>query len=185
MASVLCPVPDDQPRPTPLSVEVITRSYGEIEEDLVGWVRKKVNKQVSVSSVAALVISCVRDVGLDAFQVAVRLQTSAGWPGDMELLRILDRMMDAQGFAFRVAMAEWVMVTGVRFPAKTGDTVTWQARGRKKFGLVHEVLPNSASALVYPLIGSGLAAEPVKVLAEEVTSNHTQQRTATMCLRGP
>ncbi len=165
-------IPVDDPRPTLDSDEVIARAVIQVIEDLIPWVQRWTKSPIAVDKVAAIVALAVKASKGDGFSVAVYLKTEEGWPVDMQACRMFDRICSAIPYALRTVTREWVVRSGMRFPAKAGDVIDWWIDGRERRGSVYSILGDESAALIYPQTGLG-TGNLVKVLAEDVVDNIT------------
>jgi hypothetical protein len=95
----------------------------------------------------------------DAFRIATDLQTHLDWPVDQELVHAIAGGVErTKNRGYRAAMIAWVMETGTRFDAKTGDDVSWRGDNftGQRAGKVLEVDRPIASGTVTDVYGSKL-----------------------------
>lgn len=156
------------PRPDLTSDAVIVRAVLQVEDELTEWVRKRLTQAAPKEQVVALVTVAIKETGADGFRAAHRLMESCGWPADYGLCRMIQSACDQLPFARRLVVMEWVMANNVRFPVEAGELVEWKANGKTRTGLVYAVNRSEAAAVVYPTIGSAVAGDMVKVVAEQV-----------------
>lgn len=164
-------------RPDLTSDAVIVHACEQVQDVLVSWVERRLAKKTSPEAVIAFAASAIQVTGADGFRAAHKLMESCGWPSDFELCRILETACERLPFCRRLAVSEWVMKHGVRFPATAGDQIEWKAQGRTRTGLVHELVPRDAAAIVRPMVGAALAGDMILIVAEQVTTAHVVTKT--------
>jgi hypothetical protein len=183
MAAVLRPISRHDPRPDPTNPRVVARAVGDISAELLSWAHLNVNPDLAGSNVEALIVAHILESGFDAFRAAAILSEENLWRCDIRLVRLLDGAINALEAYARSMTLEWVVRTGLRFPANEGDEIQWiTVSGRLRKGTVYALNPYYAMGLVNPKAGPAKASSLLKVYAEQVTANDTKGRFAQYAL---
>lgn len=165
--------PEGDTRPDPLAAPVLERAafakFGAIKE----WLQPR-QPTLTDEDISSTLISAIRQGGADGFRASVHLKDNAGWPVDMDLCCLVRDSCNALALALKDETRAWVLRTGLRFPAKSEDTIEWESEFGKQFaGKVIAVDSGLACALVQPFDGLIRAGQPRRVHAESVVANTT------------
>jgi hypothetical protein len=170
-----------RPRPT------FASSFAEtVRDDVVHWISKseaRIGKDAYKSFIASLPsedssFKLLLETSMrggagdhDAFRISTDLSTVLDWPVDQELVHVIASGVErTKNRGYRAAMIAWVMETGTRFDAKSGDNIAWRGDNftGQRSGKVIEVDRPIASALVTDAYGAKitiLAENLIKVAA--------------------
>jgi hypothetical protein len=112
----------------------------------------------------------------DAYKLAAYCQGEWSWPSDLALVQLLAYADKEAERLMPVAIKEWVISSGVRFPANLNDTVSFlDDQGNEQFGIVQNVFLDTAEALVAlvtDLEQRNRQTILLKLCSEEVLLNH-------------
>lgn len=162
------------PRPCFSDEKTMATAIDLIAPAVVEWARSR-TLPLNEEHVRNAVLASVRHAGVDAFRIGVILQASFDWPVDFTLVTLFDRMVEALPATLRHLTNEWVVRTGLRFPAKEGDTIEYVTpRGEPVVGIVKGVLKAQARAFVQQTTGDLEEGEPISIPAEAVVANVSQ-----------
>lgn len=173
----LRPVDPRDPRPTFADDNVLTTTAGSVTQAVITWAKPRA-VPVDAEQVKFAVVAALKRAGADAFRLGVFLQTAFGWPVDYALVHLLDHAVNVLPQSLTQVTAEWAVRTGLRFPAKTGDTIEYvDVNGAPAVGIVKALAPMRAAAFVLPVTGDILVDDAndtaVTVNAEDVFANVT------------
>lgn len=115
---------------------------------------------------------------VEPFRAAVFLAEKQGWPADLELGRILERLVYDLPDALRYQTRLWVVENGLRLPCKDSDAIEWLSpSGDPRSGKVIACDNALATALCEVAADGGeMGGLHVRVLMESIYANRTQQR---------
>jgi hypothetical protein len=182
--TVLRPAPEGDGRPDPLSETVLTRAVSLHVADAMAWLKPRVPTLSEEEATFALCAS-IRRGGADGFRAGVSLKNEFSWPIDIEMVLVLRNITEKLAFALRIETAEWVLRTGMRFPAKDNQQIEWiDGSGKHRAGTVIAVDRALCAAVVQPFEGLVKAGEPRRVLCEQVFHNITTGERAVFQLDG-
>lgn len=166
------------PRPTHVDREVQGLAIARTLPAVLDWANLRQPGFTQADAEYAL-IQALNIGGADAFRLGVVLASQFNWSVDYELVRMLAAVIEALPTAYRAVTGRWVARTGIRFPAKEGDTIEYlDAAGRRVVGKVTGVVGLTATAYVQPSNGTEFTDPPVEIAAEAVVANVTQNRFA-------
>uniref|UniRef100_A0AB74UGU8 Uncharacterized protein n=1 Tax=Caulobacter phage BL57 TaxID=3348355 RepID=A0AB74UGU8_9VIRU len=175
-ASVLRPTSPSDPRPTAVDAAVLKLAIGRALPAVMEWARLRQPDFTAAHAEYALV-EAMEVAGLDPFRIGVVLASRFNWSVDYALVRMLDAVVEAMPSAYRAVVGRWVARTGIRFPAKEGDTVEFfDIQGVRRVGIVQGVAALTASAYVRPTVGVEVSDTVLEIAAEAVAANITQGR---------
>lgn len=167
--------PEDDTRPEPLDPKVIARAIQARFDEIKVWLAPRL-PTISDEEVLFALATSVRLGAADGFRVGVFLRDMFKWPVDMDLCCYLRDTCNALAFALKVETREWVVRTGLRFPASGDDAIEWidNLSDKKMTGKLVSLDPSFAAAIVQPADGLLRAGKPRRVFAEQVTANVTK-----------
>ncbi|AXQ68516.1 hypothetical protein HOT99_gp101 [Caulobacter phage CcrBL10] len=164
------------PRPTHVDRDVQVLAISTALPAILDWARLHQPGFDEAHAEHALIIALELG-GADAFRMGVVLGTKFNWPVDYTLVRAMSAVVEALPTAYRAVTGRWVARTGIRFPAKEGDTIEFfSAAGKRLVGKVVGVSALTATAYVQPSNGTEFTNPPIEIAAEAVVANVTQNR---------
>jgi hypothetical protein len=158
--------PAGDPRPTINDEKVVRAAVDRNSEALTTWARKRDYPETAEEVLAILTEAMVASDGI-ASRAITFLETVFFWVTDANLERHLSVVQKNIQPGFKFFVLEWIIRTGIRFPAKLGDYVDFYSNGYHYAGRVVEIKPDFAAALIESDDGTQI------VFAEQVTANRT------------
>jgi len=112
----------------------------------------------------------------DAYKLAAYVQRQWSWPSDLALVQLLAYADKEAERLLPVAIKEWVISSGVRFPASLNEAVSFlDDEGNVQRGIVQNIFRDTSEALVAlvtDLEHRNRQTILLKLQSEEVLINH-------------
>lgn len=164
---VLRPVPVTDPRPHLYDKTVLDRALSFHTESIAAWAKGR----ALPSAVGTYLPEALRAADGDAFKAARFFEQVDALEADMAFCRLLDNVIITLPHHLRLETQEWVMRTGMRFPAYEGDIIEWFINGETATGEVIAIDKTQAQARVR----RHTTDDHPRVYAEVVGANITQK----------
>jgi hypothetical protein len=158
-------------RPEPLNEAVLARACTARMAEIKAWLSPRV-LSITEDEIVFALTTAIGSAGADGFRAATVLKNEFLWPVDMELCLLVRDTVTAMAQALRAETRVWVLRTGMRFPAKSEDSIEFiDGVGKTRTGKVTGIDSALAAAFVQPFDGLIRAGGPTRVLAEQVMKN--------------
>ncbi|TFZ81294.1 hypothetical protein [Candidatus Macondimonas diazotrophica] len=158
-------------RPSRLDIEVRRETARVLLRDFRDWMQTRHAWFRDDGLLLNELADCLKHV--DPFKAMHEAVVLHGWPGDYEGVELFRRSAAPLRKVVERLTQRWIVSTGIRFPARADDTVTYlrDSAGLKvrQTGVVITVDRNTATA-VLRVIWNGKKNEAVRINAEDVCS---------------